>query len=75
MGYTAFVPPRAMIVNYEIVTSYYICSQLLGQNLSFYAETEYLCDYIHLRSSAKTEVSHQVDDESWDLLLSVLPGL
>ena len=116
-----------MIVNYEIVTSNYICSQLLGQNQSIYAETEstfvitftfavvqkpkcpiklmtkagiygfrsspgydsqlrdsnfelhlqsiawskpkhlrwnreYLCDYIHLRSSAKTKVSYQVDD-------------
>ena len=29
-----------MIVNYEIVTSYYICSQLLSQNQSIYAETE-----------------------------------
>ena len=37
LGSTAFGPPRAMIVNYEIVTSYHICSQLLGQNQSFYS--------------------------------------
>ena len=36
---------------------------------------KYLCSYIHLYKSAKTEVSYQVDDYSWDLRLSVLPGL
>ena len=40
LGSTAFGPPRAKIVNNEILTSYHICSQLLGQNQSIYAETE-----------------------------------
>ena len=60
---TAFGPFRAMIDNNKIVTLYYVHSQLLRQNQSFYAEnTEYLCDYIHFNRSAKTDVSYQVAD-------------
>ena len=40
LGSRAFGPPRAMIVNNEILTSYHICSQMLSQNQSIYAETE-----------------------------------
>ena len=39
-GIYGFRSSRVMIVNNEIVTSYHICSQLLGQNQSIYAETE-----------------------------------
>ncbi len=36
---------------------------------------KYVCSYIRLYKSAKIEVCYQVDDYSWDLRLSVLPGL